>query len=200
MRYPKLREIKGALKSLFTKPYTAKFPKGLHIPFISFRGKTYYHQDECIGCTACVNVCPTGALSAKDITEHHPAKRILRIDLDVCISCGQCQLNCPTEEGIKLSQEFDISTTENRGDLYQMIEKEMVLCAHCNEPIACKDHVLWTVKKLGPLYVSNTALIAYQQNISSMDGGSPKDKEEFSRSDRFRLLCPRCRREAVLTS
>ncbi|MEI8350203.1 MAG: 4Fe-4S dicluster domain-containing protein [Candidatus Omnitrophota bacterium] len=200
MRYPKLREIKGALQSLFTKPYTNAFPREAHVPFSSFRGKPYYYEDKCIGCVACVNVCPTGALSFKDVITKSSAKRILKINWDVCIECGQCELNCVSEKGIELSQEFDISTTEKRKDLCQVIEKEMVMCEHCNKPVACKDHLQWTIKKLGPLYTANTTLITFQHEIMHINDDVPRNTPETLRSDRFRILCPGCRREAVFIS
>jgi len=200
MKYPKLREIKGALTSLFSKAYTTSFPKTPHIPFTEFRGKPYYYEEGCIGCTACVNVCPTGALSFVDVIhDKNKIKRVLKINWDICIECGQCELNCVSEEGIKLSQEFDISTTEKREELYQVIEKEMVLCEHCHKPIACRDHLSWTIKKLGPLYTPNTTLIAFQQKILAINDEISKN-ETLGRPDRFRVLCPRCRREAVFTS
>lgn len=200
MKYPKLREIKGALISFFTRSYTNKFPFAPHTPFKRYRGKPYYDKDKCIGCTACVNVCPTGALSFKDTDSGAGAKRTLKIRWDICIECGQCELNCLTTEGIKLSQEFDISTTEKRADLHQNIEKEMIRCEHCNEPIACRDHLVWTIKKIGPLHTSNTSLIAFQQQALSIKTTVSNLKEKFVRADRFRVLCPHCRREAVFTS
>lgn len=200
MKYPKLREIKGALQSLFTRPYTTRFPKEPHIPFSSFRGRPYYYEDKCMGCTACINVCPTGALSFKDIIDAPIPKRILKINWDICIECGQCQLNCPTEKGIQLSCEFDISTTEKREELYQIIEKELILCECCKEIIACRDHIVWTIKKIGPLYPSNTTLIAFQQETLGICDSLSRDTKEVLRSDRFRILCPRCRREVVFTS
>lgn len=200
MKYPKLREIKGALKSLFTKPYTTRFPKEPHIPFSTFRGRPYFYEEKCMGCTACVNVCPTAALSFADTKENQGAKRALTVRWDICIECGQCQLNCPTEEGIKLSNEFDISTTEKRKDLFQAINKEMLCCECCNEPIACKDHIIWAIKKLGPLYASNTSLLSFQQNIFAIGENIKKDTEEMLRPDRFRTLCPKCRREVVFSS
>jgi hydrogenase-4 component H len=147
-----------------------------------------------------VNVCPTGALSFKDVVEGENAMRVLKIEWDICIECGQCQMNCLTEEGIKLSQEFDISTTENRKDLSQTIRKDLVLCEHCNKPIACKDHIYWTIKKLGPLYVTNTTLISFHKKELLINDIFYKKKEKFLRSDRFCLLCPLCRREAVAVS
>jgi len=200
MKYPKVREVKGALHSLFTKPYTTSFPVEPHIPFDSFRGKPKYTEEKCIGCTACVNVCPASALTSEDVRKSDGATRILRINWDYCIQCGQCQANCPTAEGIMLSQEFDIATTEKREELYQLIEKEMALCEHCQEPIAPKDQLAWTIQKLGPLYTSNTTLVTFQQEALAISSSFPFEREEFLRCDRFRLLCPLCRREAVFSS
>ena len=39
MRYPKLREIKEALKALVKGPYTSPFPFQEHKPFERFRGR-----------------------------------------------------------------------------------------------------------------------------------------------------------------
>jgi formate hydrogenlyase subunit 6/NADH:ubiquinone oxidoreductase subunit I len=200
MKYPKLREIKGALHSLFTRAYTTKFPKIAHLPFNTFRGRPYYYEDKCIGCTACVNVCPTKALGFSDTCQGNSAKRTLEVRWDICIACGHCQLNCPTEEGIKLSNEFDISTTENCRNLRQSIEKVMLICEHCNEPVACKDHLTWTIKKLGPLYTPNTSLLAFGQDILSVGKRVLKDTQDTSRAERFYILCPKCRREAVFIS
>jgi hydrogenase-4 component H len=200
MKYPKLREIKGALHSLFTKPYTTKFPKVSHVPFSTFRGRPYYHEDKCIGCTACVQVCPAKALEFKDVTENGKAKRVLTVHWDICVGCGHCQLNCVSEEGIVLSNEFDMATCEDRKELFQTIEKEMVYCESCNEPFVCRDHLLWTIKKLGPLYTSNTTLLYFQQGELFSRDIPAKDNEEFLRSDRFRVLCPKCRRETVFVS
>jgi formate hydrogenlyase subunit 6/NADH:ubiquinone oxidoreductase subunit I len=200
MKYPKIREIKGAIISLLTKPYTTKFPKIAHTPFTSFRGRPYYHEEKCIGCTACVNVCPTKALVFSDLVENDAARRVFTVRWDICIGCGHCQLNCPTQEGIVLSNEFDMAVTENRKSLQQTIDKQMVICECCNEPIACKDHLSWTAQKIGPLYPSNTTLLRFQQTLILVGNDIKKDNKEILRPDRFRILCPKCRREAVFIS
>ena len=199
MKYPKLREIKGALTSLFSRAYTTKFPRKPLVPFTTFRGRPYYYEDKCIGCTACVNVCPTGALTFKDVIEKGHAKRILTINWDVCIACGQCELNCVSVEGIRLSNEFDIATTESRKTLVQSIEKEMIFCECCLTPFACKDHLDWTIKKLGPLYPPNTTLLTFAQG-KLFGRKRPAPDKSPKRDSRFSILCPDCRREAVFTS
>jgi formate hydrogenlyase subunit 6/NADH:ubiquinone oxidoreductase subunit I len=209
MRYPKLRELKEAFKALIKGPYTTRFPKEPHIPFPRFRGKPEFHKEDCIGCGACVQVCPSGALSMKDDSD----RRILEIRWDVCIFCGQCQANCLTEKGIILSQEFEFATTENSQDLRQEIEKELVVCQGCGEIIAPYAQILWVAEKLGPLTFSNPSLMLFYLSsqklfsgepvISSSAEGAAKAKpgeKELQRADRMKVLCPRCRREAVLKS
>ncbi len=203
MRKPKLRELGEAVKSLFSLPYTSKFPKVAHKPFERFRGKPEFHQDYCIGCTACVQVCPAKAIEFCDQMSNGRAKRVLTVHWDICIACGQCQANCPPAKGIVLSQEFDLTTRGKREDLKQTIEKEMEVCACCNEMIAPLDQIIWVAKKLGPLTFSNASLMLfYLKNIgiSIKEALTKKDDSEIKRSDRIKVLCPRCRREAVIKS
>ncbi len=47
-------------------------------------------KDSCIGCTACVSVCPTQALEMED-----DGKAVCKED--ACIDCGVCIASCPVE-------------------------------------------------------------------------------------------------------
>jgi len=203
MRYPKLRELKEAVKALIKGPYTSDFPFKPHIPYERFRGRPYFEERECIGCTACVNVCPAGALSFEDKMINGKATRKLTYQMDLCIFCGQCQANCLSEKGIVLSQEFDFATTGKREDLKQEIEKEIALCDCCGDMIAPLDQYLWVARKLGPLVFSNASLILFYLRALELALGNTQSQKkdlESSRSDRMKILCPRCRREAVLKS
>ncbi len=44
--------------------------------------------DKCIGCGACIDVCPHRVLFLKE-------KAVAIRDLDLCIECGACAKNCP---------------------------------------------------------------------------------------------------------
>ena len=63
--------------------------------------------DTCIGCTACVRCCPTGAISG--IRDH-----IHVIDPELCIDCGACGVVCPPEA--ILDQEGDVCRNFPRKD------------------------------------------------------------------------------------
>ena len=202
MNIPKISEIIEALKSLFSKPYTTGFPKKPHLPAPEFRGKPEYHEEDCVGCGACFEVCPGKAITLEDYKDENGVwKRKLTINYDSCIFCGQCERNCITEKGIQLSREYDVSTTEKRQELTNTVEKELEVCEICGKPIAAKEHIVWVAKKIGHHIISNTSLFyAYLKNRGLALPTPPKSSDESLRQDRFKLLCPECRRKAVLKS
>jgi len=198
MRYPKLRELKEAIKAIFKGPYTSRFPFEPHLPYERFRGKPLFHEEDCVGCTACFQVCPARAISVEDVN----GKRRLTVNWDLCVFCGQCQANCLTGKGIMLSSEFDLAT-DNRKELKQTIEKELVICESCGEAIVPPEQINWVVQKLGPLAFTNTSVMLFylrSLKISCKENTAHKKEEDLSRSDRIAIMCPRCRRKVVTKS
>jgi formate hydrogenlyase subunit 6/NADH:ubiquinone oxidoreductase subunit I len=203
MRYPKLRELKEAIKALIKGPYTSRYPYEAHQPFKNFRGRPYFSQDDCTGCTACAQVCPAGAIEFEDKLDGEKPVRILTVHWDICIFCGQCQANCLTEKGIMLSREFAFATTEKREELKQVIEKELILCECCGEPVVPYDQYGWVGRKIGPLLFSNSSLLLFylkKIDLALKKVNPAKPKEESGRAGRVKILCPCCRREAVIKS
>ncbi len=197
MRYPKLRELKEAIKALIKGPYTTSFPFKPHKPYDRFRGKSEFHEKDCVGCGACFQVCPARAIDMRDEED----VRVLSVRWDLCIFCGQCQANCLTGKGIMLSQEFDLAAVKRQG-LKQEIKKELLRCGACHQVIAPHDQIEWVLKRLGPLVFSNASLMVFylngmglaladkELNIKSVEG----------RASRLKIICPACRRKAVLES
>jgi hydrogenase-4 component H len=199
MRYPKIRELTEAIRALIKGPYTSKFPFKPHVPEKRFRGKPEYFKDGCVGCKACAEVCPAGCIEVEDVADSEPPLRRLDLHFDSCIFCGQCQAACITQEGIKLSNKFDLAIF-NREEAVESIEKELMLCEACGCIVGAKEHLTWVARKLGPLaYSSPTAYLSAlkELKLAYLD---VERQEELTRQDRIKILCPKCRREVTLNT
>jgi ferredoxin len=53
----------------------------------------YTITDDCIACGACLEECPTEAISEGD--------SIYTIDGEKCIDCGLCQESCPVDAPVE---------------------------------------------------------------------------------------------------
>ena len=96
----KSRELKEAITVLISPRFTTKFPAvPCEVPE-NFRGKPEIDNDHCVGCGACVNACPTEALTMTDDLDANPPLRKLTSRYDPCIFCGNCERICTTEKGI----------------------------------------------------------------------------------------------------
>lgn len=201
MKLPKVRELIEAIKALIKGAYTSKFPKVPHKPYPGFRGQPKFDQTKCVGCLACEEVCPVNAIDHKDIINGGDSKRILFHYTDTCIFCGQCEAACIADhEGIKLSCDWELSFFD-RKRAYESIEKELQLCEICGSPIACKDHLRWISEKLGELtYSSPTLYLARLRKLGIINEDVISALKDRRRSDRFKVLCARCRRETTLTT
>lgn len=199
MRYPKLRELREAVKALVKGPYTLKFPKEPSIPPEAFRGKPEFDEKECIGCGACAEVCPAKAIDIVDEVKEGRGKRKLTLHLDLCIFCGQCQANCLPEKGVTLTNEYDLATTD-RKELIETVEKDLALCEICGAVIGAVDHIRWVAEKVGPAAFSNpTLMLTLLKKLDLAEIEIPKPVPlEPKRADRIRVLCPKCRRQTSL--
>lgn len=201
MRYPKLRELKEAIKSLFSKPYTTKFPAKLIEPVDGFRGKPQYFEEYCVGCGACAEVCPGGAITVIDPeepvdTDQEIPLRKIECRYDTCIFCGICETQCISEKGIQLTKEFDLALFDRKLAV-ESIEHELVICDLCKSIITTKKHLRWLADRLGTLGYSNpNLLLINQQDIFSVKTG--KKGKELRRPDNMKFLCPKCRHNVVL--
>jgi len=197
MRYPKLRELKEAIRALIVGPFTTKFPVEPHIPYPRFRGKPVTDDEKCTGCMACANVCPAKAIEYVDDKEK--GIRYIKRLYDVCIYCGQCEALCATREGIKMSDEYDLATLDRRTS-FSTQEKELLVCPDCDRVVGTRHHMKWLARRLGPLAYGNLPLLQEQAadlGVSSepvIDGGEMVP----ARADFFRILCPRCRHKIYL--
>ncbi|MBL7081876.1 MAG: 4Fe-4S dicluster domain-containing protein [Candidatus Omnitrophica bacterium] len=204
MKLPKIRELLEAIKAVIKGPYTSKFPKQPHKPHPNFRGQPKFDDQKCVGCLACEEICPAGAIAHKDIVngKEGDAQRIMIHYTDTCIFCGQCQAACIADgEGIKLSNDWELSFFDRKEDSFETIKKELQLCEICGSLIACRDHFKWISQKLGELAYSNPTLyLSRLKSLGIIDENIISALKDQGRSDRVKILCARCRRETTLTT
>lgn len=97
-----------ALKNLFIRPFTRRYPKEKLEPFKRFRGRINYYPERCIGCRLCEKYCPVNAVKFYK-------KGKIDFDLGICITCGMCQDVCPAKpKAIELGNEFEFSDKDRK--------------------------------------------------------------------------------------
>jgi len=196
MFLPKLRELTEALRSLFSAPYTSKFPATPHQPAEAFRGFPEYHKEFCVGCGTCAQVCPTSAIEVfNDLTA---GTRILRVDYTACAQCGQCQEKCITGKGIQLSHHFTLAVADLKDEaVYNSVEKDLAVCEACGAIIACNDHLAFVKERLGAkAYANPNLLLVTQKNFSELIPSQIKDR--LRREDYVKIVCQKCRHKIVV--
>jgi formate hydrogenlyase subunit 6/NADH:ubiquinone oxidoreductase subunit I len=198
MKLPKLRELLEAVKALLVGPYTSRFPKQPHVPFRSFRGQPQFSEDYCVGCLACEEVCPAGAIGHKDAVSGGKAVRTIYHYTDTCIFCGECEAACIADhKGIKLSNEWDLAFFD-RSQAFEAIERDLVLCERCGAVVAARRHLLWIGERLGELAFSSPTLYqAKLKELGLVDDNLAAVHKENARSDRLKTLCAHCRRQTT---
>ncbi|HKJ67153.1 MAG TPA: 4Fe-4S binding protein [bacterium] len=196
MYLPKLREVREALTSFFTPAYTSKFPKIPYAPPEEFRGFPEYHEEHCVGCGTCAQVCPTSAIEVIDDTAL--GTRRLQVDYGSCIHCGQCNEHCITGQGITPTAKYSLPVTDKRApEIFETVEKELAICDYCGDVIACWDHLDWIKERLGAkAYAHPNLLLSAQRHQTELATSRPKDR--VRREDYGKLLCPKCRRRVVM--
>lgn len=78
-----------ALKNLFSKPATKKYPVEQRTYTERTRGSIVNDIDQCIYCGSCQRKCPSGAIAVDR------AARTWTIDRMGCVMCENCVNNCP---------------------------------------------------------------------------------------------------------
>lgn len=119
----------------------------------NFRGKPEHNPQQCIGCAACVNACPSNALTVEtDLVTHELA---WQFNLGRCIFCARCEEVCPTA-AIKLSQEYELAVWKKE-DFLQQSRFALCNCRVCNRPFAVQK------RSITPLRCLSTTVTAVRK-------------------------------------
>ncbi|MCM8761212.1 MAG: 4Fe-4S dicluster domain-containing protein [Candidatus Omnitrophica bacterium] len=203
MKYPKLRELKEAIKALINGPYTSSYPFKPHNPPKRFRGKPEYSNEGCVACGACALVCPARAIECRDTVTPQRAVRKMVLHLDECHFCGQCSALCTTREdmppGIRHTTEFDLAGFDRTAMISSTEDKELAICECCGDVITAKAHLEWLAKRLGPLAFANpTIFVSSLKDLGFSEDIAQIARDYMLRFDRMKILCAKCRRKATI--
>jgi len=200
LRLPKLRELKEAVTAVFSPRFTTRFPKEPCVVPERYRGKPEFDLDNCIGCGACVNVCPSViCLTQEDDLDADPPVRRITLNYHTCIFCGNCEENCTTGKGIVLSQKWDLAGLD-REAMTETHEFELQMCEKCGALIGAKKHLIWLCERLGPLaYANPSLLIAKSGELLTKPQDIRRQADTTAQtSDFVRILCPKCKCEVSI--
>ncbi len=93
-----------AVKRLFSRPSTRRYPKTRPLLPPGFRGKVEWNRETCTFCMLCAISCPTNAIAINKVEESWS------IDIGKCIFCGRCHDVCPTKpKSVNNSDRFELA-------------------------------------------------------------------------------------------
>lgn len=170
-----LKSFKRAIEAL-SKPYTIKYPAGVGVEKYSsvpetLRGMPEFNADKCIGCSACVSQCSSGALTYMDAE----GKRNLNINLNKCVFCRRCAEVCP-EDALTLTTKFEIASN-NKSELKVSNTIELSKCINCGNYFAPEKQLNRITDRL-------------------MSGLKEAKAIQYAQEDlpKYLHLCPNCRK------
>jgi glutamate synthase (NADPH/NADH) small chain len=98
-----------AVRYLFKKPKTLRYPFEPKEPAMRYRGFHLNDWDKCTGCGNCADICPNEAITMIEIPEIEPKpgtkKERPRLDYGRCCFCGLCIDICPPGS-LRLSRDY----------------------------------------------------------------------------------------------
>jgi len=90
-----------------------------------FRGVPEVDDEKCVGCAACVEMCPAGAIDIVD----EGSERTVRFSHAKCIFCALCEEVCP-EDAIKMAARYHIAA-KNKDEITDEAKLELAKCTNC---------------------------------------------------------------------
>jgi ferredoxin len=104
-------------------------------------GEVLVDRKHCTLCFACVNLCPTGALSSDE-----GGTPRLRFAEDACVQCGLCERGCP-EKAVSLHRRFRPQASA-RGATRVLNEDALLPCTTCGTPFISRKLLASSFERL----------------------------------------------------
>ncbi len=118
---------KFALKNLFSKPATEKYPFEERKFADRYRGKVDIKIDDCLMCGLCARKCPSGAITVNRET------KTWTIDRMGCVQCSNCVNSCP-KKCLTMEQHYSQPSATKTVDSYVQPAKEEAASAKGDKP------------------------------------------------------------------
>jgi len=107
-----------------------------------FRAEPVVSSTKCIGCAACVNSCPAGAIEIDDTG----ADRVVKFTHKDCICCATCEEVCPSE-AVELTCK-DKPWFENKETATSEATVELKKCLLCGLPFVSSRQIDWAMERI----------------------------------------------------
>lgn len=105
-----------ALKGLFLRPSTERYPFSKKEAPEGYRGKLEFHPENCTACGMCIRVCSPEAITMTKGQKTEEGEEIrMDFNLNSCTFCGMCSDFCP-RGSIELTREYSM-VAENKEEL-----------------------------------------------------------------------------------
>jgi len=164
----------------FISPKTLAYPRQPSVPPDGFRGKPELDAEKCVGCGACAQTCPMGAINVTDEVE-----RSIRVWYGKCSFCGRCQDVCP-EDAISLTSAYELAVFD-KNKAAAGIKIEFESCLECGKKFFPARQLNKSFERMEPILKKRN--VSYEE-LRSLDGVCPSCRErpeEFSKRKLFLL-------------
>ncbi len=162
----------------FLKPKTIPYPRLPSVPPEGFRGKPEFDAQKCVGCGACAQTCPMGAISITDGLE-----RSIQIWYGKCSFCGRCQDICP-EDAVHLTNQYELAVFD-KNQATADVKIEFEACPSCGKKFIPALQLKKLLERMGSTLEKRK--IPYE-DASSLDRVCPSCREKPEEISRRKLF------------